>query len=310
MAFLFGATTLRAEIPRLLSYQGVLTNEQGAVVPDDSYPMTFLLYDSLVGGSARWLENRPVQTTNGVFEIYLGEVTPLTLPFDRPYYLESVFGGVAHSPRTRLSPAPYSLRAAEIENDVAVREINGLQDQVTIAPGAGTQIQVFRDTLQISLLATRLGTDVSGATTDIGAEWTNYAECSATVHATGPGLVVVESVVQIQVSHTNGTPDRIQICHARTQGEPGPAVAYYSVHHVPAEYPTFANSDVTLPVRTVFEVQGAEDLTFFLNGRATQGVGGDRFWYASLTATFFPQDEVDELPSLDGRPPHVEKPSR
>lgn len=310
MVILCITSLVNAAIPHLISYQGVLTDAGGATVPDGEYPMTFAIFAAELGGQALWSVNRPVNTANGVFDILLGENLPLNLPFDEPYWLETVYEGQPMSPRTLLAASAYSLRAADVEDEVAVRSINGLQDNVTISSGPGTTVDIFGDTLRISSVGTRIGSDVSGATTDLVAEWTSYGECAATVHVTGPGMVVCESVVQLQVSYTTGTIDRIQLCHSLDLNSAGPAVAYYSVYSVPAEYPTFANNEVTVPVQTVFEVQGPDDLTFYLNGRSTQGVGGDRFWYASLTATFYPQDEIDTAPALDGRPPHFEKPSR
>jgi len=307
---LFASTSLFAAIPRLISYQGVLTDELGATVPDANHPMTFTIYDSSSGGNAIWSVNRPVSTVNGVFDILLGQVTPLTLEFDRTYWLETVFSGRPLAPRTLLSASAYSLNAADIEDGVAVRSLNGLQDHVRIWPGAGIDTRIYGDTLEISAEATRIAADVSGATTDLSAEWTSYDECSATVYCSNVGIVVCESVVQMQVSHTNGIADRIQLCHSNELNSPGPAVAYYSVHSVPAEYPSFLNNEITVTVRTVFEITGFGEQTYYLNGRATQGVGGDRFWYASLTATFYPQHTIDTQPSLDGRPPHFEKPSR
>ncbi len=307
----FCATTLlTAAIPRLISYQGVLTDEQGASVPDADHPMTFAIFDSPVDGNSLWFENRNVATINGVFDIFLGEETPLSLPFDRPYYLETIFDGHALAPRTLLSASSYSLNSANILDSVAVRSINGLTDHVSMQSDPGINISISGDTLRISPVPVRIAADNSGATTDLTADWASYESCVVTISCGGPGIVVCESAVQLQVSHTNGIGDRIQICHSETPNSAGPNVAYYSVHSVPEEFPTYVNNEITLPVRTVFEISQAGQHTFYLNGRSTQGQGGDRFWYASLTATYHPQFSIDALPTVDGTNPHVEKPSR
>lgn len=310
MVILCATTSLFSAIPRLISYQGVLTDELGVPVEDADHAMTFAIFDSSASGAQLWFENRPATTVNGVFDILLGQVTPLSLSFDRPYWLETVFGGRVLAPRALLSANAYSLRTADVEDSVAVRSLNGLQDNVFIRTEAGLVLSIVGDTLKLSQLTSKLSGDVSGATTDITADWTSYDECVVTINCSGPGIVVCESIVQMQISHEIGTGDRIQLCHSEIVNGAGPAVAYYSIHNVPAEFPSYLSNEVTLPVRTIFEITSAGTHTYYLNGRATQGVGGDRFWYASLTATFHPQHTIDALPNLDGHPANIEKLSR
>jgi hypothetical protein len=105
-----------ADAPRLISYQGVLTNESGAPLPDGSYDLTFRLYEGETGGSALWTEPKILQTSHGVFNHTLGSVTALTLAFDRTYYLGVTVGGDPElSPRTALTSSPYAIRASAAE---------------------------------------------------------------------------------------------------------------------------------------------------------------------------------------------------
>ena len=311
LALLCFTLSLHAEIPRLISFQGVLTDETGAPVQDSQYPILFQIFDRETGGGEPlWVESQLVSTVNGVFDVLLGTSTVLSLPFDEPYWLETVTTAGTLTPRIKLAATAYSLRSSGIDDSVAVRSINGLQDDIQLQGEGGITITQVDDTLKLTAISSALSADVSGATTDITADWSSYDACVATVNCSGPGIVICESVVQLQVSHTTGTGDRIQLCHSATSNSAGPDVAYYSVHSVPAEYPTFLNNEITVPVRTIFEIESAGDYTYYLNGRNTQGVGGDRFWYASLTATFHPQHTIDARPMLDGRLPHIEKPSR
>lgn len=309
LALLCTAQSLLAEIPRLISYQGVVTNEQGGIVADGTYPMTFGIYDSVVAGNRLWFENRNVETVNGIFDIYLGEIAPLNLDFDLPYYLESVFGGLALSPRTLLSASAYSLRAADILDSIAVRSLNGLTDDVNIMVDPGLILSVEGDTLKFSPVTERIAHGFSGATTDMTAEWTSYEGCQAAVSCTGPGMVVCESNVWLQVSHVQGTADRIQLCHSDTENSPGPSVAYYSVHSAPAEFPSYLNNEASHYVKTVFEITEPGEYTYYVNGRATQGIGGDRIWYGTLTATFYPEHTIDRVPTQLSLP-QIEKTSR
>lgn len=309
LALLCTAQSLLAEIPRLISYQGVLTNEQGGIVPDGTYPMTFAIYDSVVAGNNLWFENRDVETASGIFDIYLGEVAPLNFTFDRACYLESVFGGQTLSPRTLLAPSVNSLYAEEIADSITVRSLNGLTEHVNLEVEPGLTLESESGTLTLTPVTERIAFGTSEFTTDLTADWTTYDGFQATVNCTGPGIVICESNMWLQVSHTQGTPDRFQLCHSNTVNSAGPSVVFYSVHSIPSEFPSFVNNEATLPVRTVFEIEDAGEYTYYVNGRATQGVGGDRIWYGTMTATFYPEHTIDRVPTQLSLP-QIEKTSR
>jgi hypothetical protein len=109
-----GMTSLTlAEVPRTISYQGVLKDEQGWTVPDGDYDITFRLYDSPDDPSYLWEETQMLFVSGGVFNAILGEYEPLDLPFDQDYWLAiSVMGDPEMEPRVQLTSSPYSLRAA------------------------------------------------------------------------------------------------------------------------------------------------------------------------------------------------------
>jgi hypothetical protein len=65
-----------AQIPRTLSYQGVLTDNAGKPRPDGSYTFTFRFYTSPTGGTAIWSESRSLSVKSGLFSTVLGEQTP------------------------------------------------------------------------------------------------------------------------------------------------------------------------------------------------------------------------------------------
>lgn len=101
----------RADVPQTFSYQGVLTNDAGVVVPDGAYDLEFRLYDVPTDGAPLWTEARNgVAVQGGLFSLLLGEVAPIALPFDAPYWLGiAVNGGVEMSPRVALGASPYAL---------------------------------------------------------------------------------------------------------------------------------------------------------------------------------------------------------
>ena len=104
------ASPSAAQIPRVIGFQGVLLDESGGHREDGSYVLSFALYDADTGGTVLWTETQSADVKNGVFSVNLGAATPLSLPFDKPYWLgTSVSGGPEMTPRIALAAAPYSL---------------------------------------------------------------------------------------------------------------------------------------------------------------------------------------------------------
>jgi hypothetical protein len=150
-AMLIAAAAL-AQIPRTLSYQGVLTNDAGVAVPDGDYNLTFHIYDAAAGGSALWTEAKVVTVIKGTFNAILGASVAIDLPFDKPYWLGiQVEGNPELAPRTELAAAPYALNVADGK---AVRSLNSLTDAVTLAAGANVTITPSGNTLTIAAAGT------------------------------------------------------------------------------------------------------------------------------------------------------------
>ncbi|MFI5252041.1 MAG: hypothetical protein ACHQQQ_06365 [Bacteroidota bacterium] len=99
----------QAQIPRTLSYQGVLTDSSGNPKPDGAYSFTFCIYDSPGGGTNLWCGTiTSLQVTGGLFSTVLGPFDT-TVHFDKPYWLEITADGELLTPRLPLSSAAYSL---------------------------------------------------------------------------------------------------------------------------------------------------------------------------------------------------------
>ncbi len=150
----FANTILVAQIPRKISFQGILTNAGGVAISDSACIMSFYLYDQKENGTALWSENQIVVVQNGLFSVELGRIQPLELPFDRPYWLAIRIGNGDELPsRLALASSPYSLRACladslgfeavgnkQIRNGTVVRSINSLTDNITLAGGENISI--------------------------------------------------------------------------------------------------------------------------------------------------------------------------
>lgn len=112
--FLVLQTPLFAQIPRVISFQGVLADANGNPLPDGPQTLTFRLYEAESGSTPVWEESQTVNLVQTVFSAYLGTIAPLALPFDRPYWLGvSVGDDQELAPRTPLTSAPYSLSSVD-----------------------------------------------------------------------------------------------------------------------------------------------------------------------------------------------------
>jgi len=151
-----------SQIPQTMSYQGVLANADGTAVADGVYSLTFRLYIAGIGTTAKWQETHSsVPVIDGLFNVFLGSVEALTIPFDVQYWLGiSVDGGAELEPRVKLASSPYSLNAQSVVDNAitgskiadghVVRSINGKTDAVTLAEGANVTITPSSNTLTIS----------------------------------------------------------------------------------------------------------------------------------------------------------------
>jgi hypothetical protein len=152
----------KALVPATLSYQGLLEDASGVLVPDGTYSLTFRLYNQAGGGTALWSETQSLPVSGGVFSAVLGSVTSITLPFDVQYWISLQVASNPELPRVVLTSAPYALRASVAESLVggsgdvtAVYADNGLTGGATsgeahLSVGVGTGLTVEADQVHLS----------------------------------------------------------------------------------------------------------------------------------------------------------------
>lgn len=107
-------TAVIAQVPRTISFQGVLTDANGNFIPDGNHELKLKLYDNLSAVTELYVETQTVPVVKGIFNAIIGSVTPLptSITFDIAYFLGvSVDNGTELSPRTALTAVPYALRA-------------------------------------------------------------------------------------------------------------------------------------------------------------------------------------------------------
>lgn len=108
----FGAS---AQIPRILSMQGVLTDANNQPLPDGMYNITFRIYDSQSGGNLLFEEYFAIPVTRGNYLAFIGEKNALNLAFDKPYWMSVTPDGSKEAPRMQLTTSPYAFKAVKTE---------------------------------------------------------------------------------------------------------------------------------------------------------------------------------------------------
>ncbi len=101
-----------AEVPRLIRFQGKVTDIEGAPL-NGSYNITFRVYDAESGGTLMWSETQSaIPVNSGIFTVLLGNVASLDLAFDIPYWLSmEVSDDGEMSPRQQITSVGYAIRA-------------------------------------------------------------------------------------------------------------------------------------------------------------------------------------------------------
>ncbi len=128
--------SISAQVPRTINYQGKLTDDSGIAVTGP-VSITFRIYSTETGGTPLWSEaHGSVTVTNGLFDVILGEGTPMTIDFDEQYWMELVVGGETLAPREQLAAVPYAHRA--VYSDTALVIGSGAVQTTARLDGDGT----------------------------------------------------------------------------------------------------------------------------------------------------------------------------
>jgi hypothetical protein len=128
-AFMLALSPCRADIPHLINYQGMLTDNAGNPV-NEPRDLTFTIYDAPTNGTALWTETHTiVPIENGLFNVILGGATA-PVPdsvFDHPERFLGIRVGTDPElvPRIQLTSVGYAYRAmisgtAETDGDWTV----------------------------------------------------------------------------------------------------------------------------------------------------------------------------------------------
>lgn len=110
--FIF-ASGIMAQPPQMINYQALLTDPvSGKAIPDSIYTVVFSIYNTPVAGTAIWTETQSIETLDGLFNVLLGSVNPITPSvLDGPEKYLSVKVGMdpEMTPRRRIVSSAYSI---------------------------------------------------------------------------------------------------------------------------------------------------------------------------------------------------------
>ena len=137
-----------AQVPRQISYQGVIVDNLGAAIADGNHVITIKFYDAATGGPVLYSEPIAATSVKGLVSVILGvqAALPPSLIFNSQYFIGiSVDGGTEMSPRTAMTTVPYALHAAVADQATSlstgvVNSINTQTGALTLVGAGGTTI--------------------------------------------------------------------------------------------------------------------------------------------------------------------------
>lgn len=127
------SSSLKADIPRLVNYQGRLLNSTGVPIKD-TLGITFVLYRDAGGANQLWTEtHNSVPILEGLFHVLLGTYQPLpqsVFHSDEVWLGVRVEGGEEQHPLTRLASVGWAYHAAYADSTPISNLWNALGDTV------------------------------------------------------------------------------------------------------------------------------------------------------------------------------------
>jgi hypothetical protein len=172
-----------ADIPKLINYQGMLTDDEGNPLTG-SYNLTFYIYDDTTGGNLEWSETQNgVQVQNGLFNVVLGKQTALNIAFDESYWL-AVKVGTETMPRVKITSVGYAYRAL-VADSAAVAGSGGGAGGGWVDDGTVVRLENAGDSVGIGTTDPEFSLDVQNPGTAIRGRSTGGGSFNSGIYGRG-----------------------------------------------------------------------------------------------------------------------------
>ncbi|MBI5020826.1 MAG: hypothetical protein HZB59_05265 [Ignavibacteriales bacterium] len=234
-----------SQIPRTISYQGVLTDDLGNPKPNGRYLFTFKLYDVSSGGVALWTQAESLQVERGLFSSLLGQ-TPFgpSMLFDKQYWLGiQVNADLELAPRVKLSSVGYSLNSAHADTAEysRVAPSGGVADSAriagTIPNNSITSAKILNGTVQFADIAQN-GAAVDQIMKWNGVIWTPRNDSVGTLGVSSQwttlGSDIYYNLGNVGIGDTNYPSYKLDVLHTGSTGIRSRSSASFSVVDIDA----------------------------------------------------------------------------
>lgn len=118
--------SVQADIPKLINYQGMLTDDSGNPI-NDNPNIVFRIYDDTTGGTQKWTETHySVPVSKGLFSVILGSQSGgINLDFSEDYWLEIEVDNDTMPERLQFTSVGYAYRAMVADSALATTPGSG-----------------------------------------------------------------------------------------------------------------------------------------------------------------------------------------
>ncbi len=145
-----------ADVPRVVSYQGRLTDSAGDPVVDGQYLIKFKMYGSEFGDDSLWWSGyQTVTITNGLFDYQLGSSNPIPADFfgpgSEPFLGITIGANPEVTPRTKITSSAFSWHSNTSDTAAYATEIaDDIETESKLSNYAVTSMKIGDNSINTS----------------------------------------------------------------------------------------------------------------------------------------------------------------